>query len=194
MMVHHRFLTLSSDFQNIMFDVSVLSVKCAHMHCSYIIRMCMSFSQFMPDVMEIVRSPSNLSILNTYAFFQNCGRDGISHSHTLFFSVFASCSFVPVPWDHVCIKHMASIDDGDEKNPHGKGTVTVECIFLEISVHFIRNFDKKIFTVRSVAVTAIGFWVNTDHTRKIWTFNKEAIEHLLTNVIHFVLQNSSGNS
>jgi len=43
-------------------------------------------------------------------------------------------------------------------------------------------------------VTAISFWINAQHIGHIWTFYEASVEHLLSDIVHFILKNTSADS
>ena len=65
---------------------------------------------------------------------------------------------------------------------------------------FIENlctFHKKLNCFKStwisVAVAAVSLWINSDHIGNVGTFNIHFVEHLLTNVVKFIGENSTLN-
>ena len=51
---------------------------------------------------------------------------------------------------------------------------------------FHRRLRYQWITRIAVAVTAVGFRVNTNHIRDVGALNIDSVEHLLTNVVEFV--------
>lgn len=129
-----------SDFVSVMFNISVLSVACRHVHGSDIIRMAQTRRKSSSNGVEIMRHPSPFGDLNTKSFFNEGGSDGISHSDSFFFSVFTCGSSVPIPRIDVVIKFVCNIYSGNNNEPHTECTVTVNGVLLEISIHFVSAY------------------------------------------------------
>lgn len=126
-----------SDFVSVVFNVSVLSVAWRHVHGSNIVRMTQTWGKSSSNWVEIVRHPSPFGDLNTISFFNEGGSNSISHSDSLFFSVFTGGGSIPIPRINIIVKFMSNIDSSDNREPHTERTVTVDGVFLEISIHFI---------------------------------------------------------
>lgn len=126
-----------SDFVSVVFNVSVLSVAWRHVHGSNIVRMTQTWGKSSSNWVEIVRHPSPFGDLNTISFFNEGGSNSISHSDSLFFSVFTGGGSIPIPRINIIVKFMSNIDGSDNREPHTERTVTVDGVFLEISIHFI---------------------------------------------------------
>lgn len=126
-----------SDFVSVVFNVSVLSVAWRHVHGSDIVRMTQTWGKSSSNGVEIVRHPSPFGDLNTISFFNEGGSNSISHSDSLFFSVFTGGGSIPIPRINIIVKFMSNIDGSDDREPHTERTVTVDGVFLEISIHFI---------------------------------------------------------
>lgn len=126
-----------SDFVSVVFNVSVLSVAWRHVHGSDIVRMTQTWGKSSSNWVEIVRHPSPFGDLNTISFFNEGGSNSISHSDSLFFSVFTGGGSIPIPRINIIVKFMSNIDGSDNREPHTERTVTVDGVFLEISIHFI---------------------------------------------------------
>ena len=93
--------------------------------------------------MVIVRCPSPFCYLHTNGFLEKGRGKGVSHSHSLLFSIFAGRSLVPIPRQEIIINFVNGVDSGDVENPHTEGTVAVNRILLEISIHFISVCVKE---------------------------------------------------
>lgn len=109
-----------SDMFSVMLDISVSSVQCAHSHGSYIVRVREAFSHSSSDTVIIVRGPSPLGELHTSGFFNKGGSESISHSHSLFLSVFAWSCLVPIPRQEIVVDLMTKINGSNNHNPHTK--------------------------------------------------------------------------
>ena len=125
------------------FDVSVLSGQSAAGHRSHIVRMRVALNQLVPHVVSVVRVEAPFQKLETESIFDNSGAERISNTDPLLFSVLARCGLVPVPRHEVTIERMAHIDGANNNHPHSEGTVTVDGVLLEISVHLVRNYIQK---------------------------------------------------
>jgi hypothetical protein len=90
-----------------------------------------------PHIVGVVRSKSPLKELETDGILNDSGTKGISHSDSLFLSILARSGFITVPRNEITVKCMANVYDTNNHCPHSKGTVTVDSVFLEISVHFV---------------------------------------------------------
>lgn len=125
-----------------MFDVTMLSVTGWDVHGPYVIRVTQTWRKSSPDWVEIVRHPSPFGDLDTESLLDQGWGNGVSHSDSFFFSVFTGGSSVPIPWENVIVKFMADINWSDDYKPHTERTVTVDGVFLEVSVHFIGAFVR----------------------------------------------------
>ena len=126
-----------SDMFPVMLDISVSPVHCAHSHGSNIVRVGETFSDSSSDTVIIVRGPSPLGKLHTGGFFHEGWGEGVSHSHSLLFPIFAGGCLVPVPREEIVVDFVAQINSSDHHDPHTEWTVTVDSVLLEISVHFV---------------------------------------------------------
>lgn len=133
---NHFGLVITNVFA-VVLNITVPSIKRADVHCSHIIRIGQALTDSSSDAVVIVRSPTPLSELHTQSFFQQGGGQGVSHSDSLLLTIFAGGSFVPVPRQEIVVHFVDEINGGNVGDPHTERTVTVDGIFLEISVHFI---------------------------------------------------------
>lgn len=120
-----------------MLDIPVLSIQASHRHGSDVVRMRETLRHSPSDAMVIMGSPSHLSPLHTDCFLYNSGSKHIPHSISLFLAVLAGRSFVPIPGQEVTVSGMNRIEKCNVGDPHGEGTVTVDGVLLEISIHFV---------------------------------------------------------
>ena len=123
--------------------VPVESVERRDVHSSNIVRVHVALHQLGLNVLAGVRREAPFQELNTSMIFNEGRVQSISHSHSLLFSVFDRPSFVPIPRDEVRVDCMTTIGHTNDDDPHTERTITVESIFLEISVHFVVNFVKN---------------------------------------------------
>jgi hypothetical protein len=103
------------------------------------------------------------SLLHAVKFFQDSGGDAISHSKSDVLSVLDAARD-PVVGDHIVIAHVDQVHDGNIQDGHTEPTlgiilvqeayVSVDGVFLEISVHFGGKRGGE-------AVRLISFAVNT---------------------------------
>lgn len=132
-----------SDSVSVMFNVSVFSVAARNVHRSDIVRVTQTWGKSSSNGVKIVRHPSPLGNLNTEGFFNDGWSNSVSHSDSFFFSIFAWGSSVPIPRIDVVIKFMHKINSGNDSDPHTEWTVTINGIFLEISIHFIGAYSMR---------------------------------------------------
>ena len=122
-----------------MFNISVLSRQSTAGHRSHIVRMRVSFHQLVPHIVSIMRIEAPLQKLVAQTVLQNGRTQHVSNTDPLLLSVLARGGLVPIPRNEVAVQTMPQIDRADDNGPHTEGAVTVDGIFLEISIHFIRD-------------------------------------------------------
>ena len=122
-----------------MLSISVWSIQSRASHCTDVVRVGKTFSHLVSDIVSVVRIEAPLQELETRTILEIRRCQSISHSHSLLFSVFATCILVPIPRHKIRVEFMPNIDDTNIHDPHSEGAVTVYGVFLEISVHFILN-------------------------------------------------------
>ena len=81
--------------------------------------------------------PGPFTHLDTSAFFKSGGGDSILHSDSFLLTIADGGSLAPIPGNEVVIHLMEEVASEDVAQPHTEGTVTVDGVFLEISVHFV---------------------------------------------------------
>lgn len=118
-------------------DISVPSGQSTASHRSHVVRMSVTLNQFVPHIISVVRIEAPLQKLVAQTVLKNGRTQHVSNTDSLLLSVLASRSFVPIPRNEVAVQTMAQIDPADDDRPHSEGAVTVDGIFLEISIHFI---------------------------------------------------------
>ncbi len=126
-----------------MLHVSVLPIATGKVHSPNIVRMTQTRRKPSSDRMKVMWHPAPLSNLNTKSFLHQCWCNSVSHSDSLFFSIFAGSCFIPIPWKNIIVQFMNNVDCRDIWDPHSKGAITIYCVFLKISVHLIRIFIRK---------------------------------------------------
>ena len=124
----------------VVFSVSVLAIERSAYHGSHVVRMLKTTHHMNLDSVGTVRIEAPLQKLEAVWIFNDHWTESIPHSDSLLFSVFDSSSFVPVPRHKIWIESMDAVNGADVDDPHAERTVTVNCIFLEISVHFVLNY------------------------------------------------------
>lgn len=119
-----------------MLFISIFSIQTRSMNCSNIIWMFIALVSSISVIGKIMWKPSPFCPFKSSQFFPNSGRNSIFHSMSRFFSVFNRISD-PIVWEYIGDYHMNYIDRNYYSNPLRKRSIRVECIFLEISIHFI---------------------------------------------------------
>ena len=99
----------------------------------------MTLNQLVAHVVSVVRIEAPLQKLVAQTILKNGRTQHVSNTDPLLLSVLARGSLVPVPGNEVAVQTMAQIDPADDDSPHSEGTVTIDGIFLEISIHFVRD-------------------------------------------------------
>ena len=120
-------------------DVPVLSGQPAAGHRSHVVRMRVSFHQLVADIVSVVRIEAPLQKLIAQTVLEDGRTQHIPNTYPLLFSVLARGGLVPIPRNEVAVQTMPQIEGANHDSPHSKRPVTVDGIFLEISVHLIRN-------------------------------------------------------
>ena len=127
-----------SDSVPVVFDVPVLSVTSGHVHGSDVVRVTETRRKSSSDGVEVMRIPAPFGQLNTVAIFEDGGSESVSHSDSFFLSVLNRGCSVPIPGEDVVIKLVEEVNEENVAEPHAERTVTVNSVFLEVSVHFVR--------------------------------------------------------
>ena len=122
---------------SVVFHISVPSVEGRDSHGPDIIGVREARSDSGSYAMVVVRHPSPFRILQTSGFFNQSRGKSISHSNSALFSIFTGGCFVPVPRQEIVVAFVTQIKSGDVHNPHTERTITINGVFLEISVHFV---------------------------------------------------------
>jgi hypothetical protein len=95
--------------------------------------------------MKIVRVEGPFGNLDTVTVFHDCGGDGIFNSDSFFLTISHGGVPVPIPREDVIVHFVKQISDENIAGPHTERAVTVDGVFLEISIHFVGVYiDKKI--------------------------------------------------
>lgn len=120
--------------------IAVTTQETGAVHGSDVVRVGKTFDEFASRVVDRVGSETPFQNLQTESIFHDGGVEGVTHTYSLFLSVLAGCSFIPVPGDEVVVHCVEAIDCCHDHDPHTEGSVGVDGVFLEVPVHFVGGY------------------------------------------------------
>ena len=120
--------------------VSVHSVQTSAVHGSDVVGVAVTLNQLASDVVLRVGSETPFQDLHTESVLYNGGVESVTHTYSLFLSVLAGSSLVPIPGNEVVIDSVETVKSSHDHNPHTERAVGVDGVFLEVPVHFVGNW------------------------------------------------------
>jgi hypothetical protein len=121
----------------VVFAVSVLAVKGGAVHGADVVGVGEAGDHVGLGCVGGVRVEAPLKILEAVTVFNDGRTEGVPHPHALLLSVLAAGRFVPVEGDEVGVECVDAVDCADVSHPHAEGPIAVDCVLLEVSIHFV---------------------------------------------------------
>mmetsp|Transcript_33310 Transcript_33310/g.30255 ORF Transcript_33310/g.30255 Transcript_33310/m.30255 type:complete len:208 (-) Transcript_33310:85-708(-) len=129
-------VTHITDSTVVVLFVFMFSVEGTHVHNSWVIRVGITEDGSSSGVSKLVRGHTKFEPVVTVELFQDGSGNAISHSESGTFTVLDRC-FDPIVWNHIIVGKVDNIDDSNIENPHTEPTISIDGVFLEISVTFV---------------------------------------------------------